>query len=69
MPRWLILPLFIFACTCVVPLFVLGLTGGNWRRAIQAWGQYVLLLLALASPALLLGACTLLVQLMGSGRT
>lgn len=65
MPRWAILPLFIFGCTCVVPLFVLGLTGGNWRRAFQAWWQYVRVLLVLAAPALLVGGCMSLLMLTG----
>ena len=50
MPRWALLPLFIFGCTCVVPLFVLGLTGGNLRRAFEAWCQFVAILLAMAPP-------------------
>ena len=65
MPHWAILPLFIFGCTCVVPLFVLGLTHGNWRRALSAWWQYVRLLLVLAAPAVVLGSCALLFRLMG----
>lgn len=65
MPNWLILPLFIFGCTCVVPLFVLGLTGGNWRRALEAWAQFSAVLLALALPALVVGACTALAAFKG----
>ena len=59
MPTWATLPLLIFGCTAVVPLFVLGATGGNWRRALQAWWQYVRLLLLLAAPAILIGMFTL----------
>lgn len=65
MPHWAILPLFIFGCTCVVPLFVLGLTGGNWRRAFEAWCQFVAVLLVLAVPALVVGACTALFAFRG----
>lgn len=65
MPRWAILPLFIFGCTCVVPLFVLGLTGGNWRRAWEAWLQYVAVLAVLAAPAALIGGCTALMLFTG----
>lgn len=62
MPQWAILPLFIFGCTCVVPLFVLGLTGGNWRRALEAWGEFAAILLMLASPAALIGGCAALIM-------
>lgn len=62
MPQWAILPLFIFGCTCVVPLFVLGLTGGNWRRAFSAWREFVAILLVWATPAALIGGCTALIM-------
>ena len=65
MPQWAILPLFIFGCTCVVPLFVLGLTGGNWRRAFEAWLQFAAILLMMAAPAALIGGCTALMLFMG----
>ncbi len=40
--------------TLVVPLFVLGLTGGNWRAALQAWRQYLTVLAVMAAPAALI---------------
>jgi hypothetical protein len=49
----------------VVPLFVLGLTGGNWRRAFDAWLQYVSVLAVLAAPAALIGGCTVLLLVTG----
>jgi len=62
MPVWLklSLSLIILGCTLVVPLFVLGQTAGNWRAALRAWRSYALVLLALASPAIVVGIVTTL---------
>ena len=49
----------------MVPLFVLGLTGGNWRRALEAWLQFAAILLMMAAPAALIGGCTALMLFMG----
>ena len=60
MPVWLKLSLVILGFTLVVPLFVLGNTGGNWRAALRAWRSYALVLLALASPAIIVGIGTII---------
>ena len=60
MPVWLKLSLFILGCTLVVPLVVLGNTGGNWRAALRAWRSYALVLLALAAPAMVVGLGTMI---------
>jgi hypothetical protein len=49
------LPLAIACLSLVVPLFVLGLTAGNWRAALKAWGQYALVFLALAAFGIVAG--------------
>ena len=60
MPVWLKLSLLILGCTLVVPLFVLANTGGNWRVALRAWRSYALVLLALATPAIIVGIGTMI---------
>lgn len=55
MPSWLLLALVVLGFTLVVPLFVLGNTGGDWRRAVQAWKQFAGWLALLAAPGLLVG--------------
>ena len=52
MPSWLKLALFALGCTLVVPLWVLGMSGGNWRQALQAWRFFALLLAGLAVPGM-----------------
>ncbi len=34
------LALYLFLLTLVVPLFVLGGSGGDWRAALKAWGLF-----------------------------
>ena len=48
------LALFALGCTLVVPLWVLGLTGGNWRTALSAWRFFAVMLACMAAPALLM---------------
>ena len=52
MPSWLLLIISILCCTAVVPLFVLGASSGDWRKAWQAWKQYALILLGLAAAGI-----------------
>jgi hypothetical protein len=52
MPSWLKLALFIFACTMVAPLFVLGNTASP-RAALGAWWFFARYLLALAVPTII----------------
>jgi hypothetical protein len=51
MPSWLILSLFIFGCTLVVPVFVWG-NSGSFKRAVEAWWFFARYLLALAALAI-----------------
>ena len=53
MPSWLLLSLSLLGMSAVVPLYVLGLTAGNWRAAGRAWGQFGMVIGALALPGLL----------------
>ncbi len=53
MPPWLLLSVTIFGLSTVVPLYVLGMTAGNWRSALKAWWQYVKIMVALALPGFL----------------
>jgi len=53
MPSWLLLPLVLLGFSAVVPLFVLAMSGGKWREAIKAWGQYGKVMAALALPGAL----------------
>lgn len=60
MPPWLLLPLAMLGLSLTVPLFVLGLTAGNWRAALKAWKQYGLVMLALAVPGIIAGVWVLI---------
>ena len=61
MPSWLTLALVLLGCTLVAPLWALGHTQ-RWRVAWEAWWKTVAVLLALASPALLLVACQFIIR-------
>jgi hypothetical protein len=50
MPPWLLLIVSLLGLSSVVPLFVLAITGGNWRAAVSAWWQYGKVMAALALP-------------------
>lgn len=52
MPSWLLLSLVLLGMSSVVPLFVLGMSGGNWRAALKAWKQYGMVIGALALPGI-----------------
>lgn len=54
----MLLVAFIFGVTLLAPLFVLGMTGGNWRMALIAWKQYSAWLFVLALPGLLTAGFT-----------
>lgn len=54
MPSWLLLPVTLLCLSAVVPLYVLGITAGNWRAALKAWKQYLMVIGALALPGLLM---------------
>lgn len=51
MPSWLLLIVSLLGLSSVVPLFVLGITAGNWRAALSAWWQYAKVIGVLALPA------------------
>ena len=53
MPRWLLFIVTIAGFTAVVPLWVLALSAGDWRRALVAWWFFVRMLAALALPGTL----------------
>ena len=53
MPSWLLLSLSLLGLSTVVPLYVLGLTAGNWRAAAAAWWQYGKVMATLALPGML----------------
>ena len=53
MPNWLLFTLTLAGLFSVVPLFVLGATGGNWRQAWHALKQYLLCMGIIAIPAAL----------------
>lgn len=53
MPPWLLLILTIIGLSLVVPLYVLGMTAGNWRRALSAWWQYGKVMAVLTLPGVL----------------
>lgn len=54
MPPWLLFTLFVLGCTLIAPLFVLGMTSGNWREALRVWRTFCIWLGALALPGALL---------------
>lgn len=60
MPSWLLLSLSLLGLSAVVPLYVLGLTAGNWRAAGMAWWQYGKVMTALALPGLLMALSMLM---------
>lgn len=55
MPSWLLLILSLLGLSSVVPLFVLGMSGGNWRAALKAWAQYGMAIGVLALPGIIIG--------------
>jgi hypothetical protein len=55
MPPWILASLFAAGCTLVVPLWVLGMTAGDWRRAFEAWWFFTRMLAIMALPTVLIG--------------
>jgi len=55
MPPWLQFTFTLLGFMLVVPLWVLGASGGKWREALRALRQYLLFVGALALPAVVVG--------------
>lgn len=55
MPPWLQFTFTLLGFMLVVPLWVLGASGGKWREALRALKQYLLFVGALALPAVVVG--------------
>lgn len=53
MPRWLLFIVSVLVCTAVVPLWVLALSAGDWRRALEAWWFFARMLAWMALPGVL----------------
>lgn len=57
MPPWLQFVLTLLGFALVVPLWVLGASGGKWREALRAMKQYLGLIAMMAAPAALMASC------------
>jgi hypothetical protein len=53
MHSWFLMSVTMLGLSSVVPLFVWGATGGNWRAALKAWREYGAIMLALAAPGII----------------